>query len=77
MRVNKKHFLLFNNAGVVSATTPKNWARAHQNSFPNYSFDDAENTPKTEEIEKYLEEILKYKRVENNEIVILYPYNEL
>ena len=77
MRINKKHYLLFNNAGVVSATTPKNWARANQNKFPNYSFEDAENTPRTKEIEKYLEEILRFKRIENYEMVILYPYKEL
>jgi|TARA_R110000796_G_scaffold63858_1_gene147666 hypothetical protein len=77
MRINKKHYLLFNDAGVVNATTPKNWARAHQDRFPNYSFDDTENTPRTKEIERYLEETLRFRRVENDEIVILYPFKEL
>ncbi len=77
MRINKKHFLLFNNSGVINATTPKNWARAHQDRFPDYSFVDAKNTPRTKEIEKYLEETLMFRRVENKEIVILYPYKDL
>ena len=38
---------------------------------------DAKNTPRTKEIEKYLEETLKFRRVENEEIVILYPYDNL
>lgn len=28
LRKNKKHFIIFNNVGVTSATTPKDWARA-------------------------------------------------
>jgi len=32
-RVNKKHFIIYNNGGVISATTPKDWARAHQELF--------------------------------------------
>tara|TARA_R110000782_G_scaffold188239_3_gene278276 strand:+ start:81 stop:419 length:339 start_codon:yes stop_codon:yes gene_type:complete len=76
-RLNKKHFLMINNSGLISATTPKNWARANQDKFPKYSFTDSENTPRTKEIERYLEETLMFKRVENDEIVILYPYKEL
>lgn len=76
-RVNKKHYLLLNNAGVINATTPKNWARAHQEIFPNSTFSDSKNTPRTKEIEKHLVEHLKFKRVENSEIVVLYPYKEL
>jgi hypothetical protein len=76
-RVNKKHFLLLNNGGLINATTPKNWARANQDKFPKYSFVDSDNTPRTKEIERYLEENLKFNRVENNEITILYPYTEL
>ena len=34
-KVNKKHFIIFNNGGVVSTTTPKDWARAHQNYLKN------------------------------------------
>lgn len=37
-RLNKKHFIIFNNGGVISATTPKDWARAHQELFSGYNF---------------------------------------
>jgi len=69
----KKHFIIFNNGGVISATTPKDWARANQNYFPKFNFSDSENTPVVDEIEKYL---LKngFSKIANNEIVILYQY---
>ncbi|WP_289060349.1 hypothetical protein [uncultured Zobellia sp.] len=76
-RVNKKHYIIINNSGVIGATTPKNWARANQKLFSKYSFKDSENTPRTKEIEKYLEESLKFNRVENSEIVVLYPYKDI
>ena len=53
-RIYKKHFIVFNNNGIISATTPKDWARANQDYFPKYDFSDSYNTPIVEEIEKYL-----------------------
>ena len=72
-RIYKKHFIVFNNNGIISATTPKDWARANQDYFPKYDFSDSYNTPIVEEIEKYL---LKngFSKIENKEIVILYQY---
>ena len=73
----KKHFMIFNNGGVVSATTPKDWARAHQQAFPNHTFADPNSTPTTDVIEAYLTNNLGFRRVENQEIVILYPIKEI
>ena len=76
-RVNKKHFIIFNNGGVISATTPKDWARAHQGEFPNNNFDNSDNTPTVNEIENYLTDNLGFRKVENDEIVICYPFKDL
>ena len=76
-RVNKKHFILFNNNGVISATTPKDWARANQHFFPKHNFLDSKNTPRDTEIEKYLSNKLNYNCVSNTEIIIYYPYTNL
>jgi len=76
-RVNKKHFIIFNNGGVISATTPKDWARAHQVNFPNHDFTNSDNTPTVDEIERYLTTHLKYGKVENDEIVVCYPFKNL
>jgi hypothetical protein len=75
-RINKKHFVLYNNGGVISATTPKDWARANQNLFSNYNFSDSKNTPTVAVIEKELSR-LGFNPVINNEIVIFYQYINL
>lgn len=75
-RINKKHFVLYNNGGVISATTPKDWARANQNLFSNYNFLDSKNTPTVAVIEKELSR-LGFNPVINNEIVIFYQYINL
>lgn len=76
-RVNKKHFIVFNNGGVISATTPKNWARANQTLFDGFDFSNSENTPTVYEIENYLVVSESFSRIENDEIIILYPYLKL
>lgn len=76
-RINKKHFIIFNNAGVVSSTTPKNWARANQNLFPGKDFSDSNNTPTVEEIENYLTEKLNFSKLSNEEIVVCYDYKSI
>lgn len=75
-RKNKKHFVLYNNGGVISATTPKDWARANQNIFSNYNFSDSKNTPTVAVIEKELSR-LGFSQVINNEIVIFYQFINL
>ncbi len=72
----KKHFLIFNNHGVLSVTTPKDWARAQQGLFPSYDFSDSNNTPVVDVIEK---ELLRhgFTEIKNNEVVIFYQYNSL
>ena len=74
-RINKKHFIIFNNNGVISASTPKDWARANQILFPNYNF--VNHTPTINVIEKYLIDNLKFHKVENEEVVICYAYYSL
>ena len=74
-RINKKHFIIFNNNGVISASTPKDWARANQILFPNYNF--VNRTPTINVIEKYLIDNLKFHKVENEEVVICYAYYSL
>lgn len=76
-RVNKKHFVLYNNGGVISATTPKDWARAHQELFNGFDFSNADNTPTVDEIENYLVVSEGFTRIENDEVVIHYPYINL
>ena len=75
-RINKKHLVIFNNNGVISATTPKDWARAHQSLFEGYEFTDSDNTPIVDLIEKQLVK-LGFKKVDNYEVVILYDYKSL
>ncbi len=53
-RTYKKHFLLVKSGGITSATTPKDWDRENREVFPNYDFSNSDNTPITEEIERYL-----------------------
>ncbi|KQS48612.1 hypothetical protein ASG38_05590 [Flavobacterium sp. Leaf359] len=76
-RINKKHFIIFNNGGVISSTTPKNWARAHQGCFPNKNFSNSDDTPTVEEIENYLIQHLDYKKLSNDEIVVCYDYKAI
>ena len=72
-----KHFMIFNNGGLVSATTPKDWARAHQNAFPNHTFADGNTTPTTDTIEAYLKNSLGYQEANGPGIVVLYRLGEL
>lgn len=76
-RTNKKHFILYNNGGVISATTPKDWARAHQEVFPEFDFTNSENTPTVDQIESFLVNNRRFSRIENQEIVIHYQYNQI
>ena len=62
---------------MVSATTPKDWARANQTLFDGFDFSNSENTPTVDEIENYLVVSESFSRIENNEIIILYPYLKL
>jgi hypothetical protein len=73
-RKNKKHFVIYNNGGVISSTTPKDWARANQNCFPKNDFSDSDNTPTVEEIENYLMQYKNFGRLDNEEVVICYDY---
>ena len=75
-RINKKHFVLYNNGGVISATTPKDWARANQVLFSQYSFSDSKNTPSVVVIEKELSR-LGFNDSSNGEIVVFYQYKNL
>jgi hypothetical protein len=76
-RINKKHFVLFNNGGVISATTPKNWARANQTLFPNHDFLNSANTPTVDVIENHLRNQGQFSILENDEIVIHYAYSKI
>lgn len=76
-RINKKHFIIFNNGGVISSTTPKNWARANQSFFPNKNFSDSDNTPTVEEIENYLTQQLNFKKLSDDQIVVCYDYKSI
>ena len=75
-RINRKHFVIFNNGGVISATTPKDWARANQSLFEGYDFSNSENTPIVDVIER---ELMRqgFRETNNNEVVIYYQYNSL
>ncbi len=75
-RTNRKHFVLFNNGGVISATTPKDWARANQQLFNGYDFSDSDNTPIVDVIERELSR-QGFRETNNNEVVIFYQYNSL
>lgn len=76
-RIYKKHFIIFNNGGIISATTPKEWARAHQGLFNGYDFSDSDNTPNVDDIENYLVNNEGFTRIENDEVVIHYPYKSI
>ena len=75
-RIYKKHFVIYNNGGVISATTPKDWARANQSLFERYDFSNSDNTPIVEVIEKELTR-QGFRNVVNDEVVIFYQYNSL
>ena len=72
-RVNKKHFIIYNNSGVISVTTPKDWARGHRQFFPNNNFLNANNTPTVSQIENILDQN-GFDHIENNQVVIYYDY---
>ena len=65
--MNRKHFLIYYLNDVLAQTTPKDWARANYQHFPNYNFQGA-NIPTTETIEAYLIRECDYSKLENNEI---------
>jgi hypothetical protein len=75
-RKNKKHFVLYNNGGVISATTPKDWARANKELFTQYNFSDSKNTPTVSVTEKELTK-LGFNNLLNTEIVVFYQYSNL
>jgi len=75
-RIYKKHFIIYNNGGVISATTPKDWARANQSIFPKYDFSNDLKTPNVISIEKFLLKI-GFCCIENNEVVIYYQYKSI
>jgi hypothetical protein len=72
----KKHFVLFNNGGIISSATPKDWARANQNIFDDFDFSNSNNTPAVDFIERKLIQ-LGFSGINNNEVVIFYKYNSL
>jgi hypothetical protein len=76
-RINKKHFLIFNNGGIISVTTPKDWARANQSYFPSKDFSNSDNTPTSGAIEKVLTEEFNFRCIENDEVFICYDYDSL
>lgn len=76
-RKNNKHIIIINNNGILSATTPKNWARANQELFDSFDFSNSDNTPTVNEIESFLINNRNFSMIENQEIIILYPYNKL
>lgn len=76
-RINKKHFIIFNNGGIISSTTPKDWARGNQQLFPHKSFSDSDNTPTVEEIESFLIQNLNFRKIINDDIVICYQYDAI
>ena len=76
-RINRKHFILFNNGGVISATTPKEWARAHQELFLQHDFSNSKKTPTVSEIEIFLTTQRNYSIISNTEKVILYQYSSI
>lgn len=76
-RKNRKHFIIFNNGGIICTTTPKDWARGNQKFFPGKDFSDSENTPTVEEIENYLLQILNFKKLSNDEIVVCYDFKAI
>lgn len=71
---NKKHYILYNNGGVISATKPRDWARGNRNLFPNYNFANSANTPRDIQIETFLSNQRGFQTIENDDIVILYEY---
>ncbi len=75
-RKNKKHFVLYNNNGVISATTPKDWARGHRTDFPDHTFADAPNTPTDIQIENHLNH-LGFRQIKNSQLIISYHYLDL
>lgn len=76
-RIYKKHFIIFNNGGVISATTPKDWARARQELFDGFDFSNSDNTPTVDYIENYLVNTEGFTRIENDEVVIYYHYTRI
>lgn len=76
-RKNKKHFIIYNNGGVISSTTPKDWARANQDCFPYKDFSNSDNTPTVDEIENYLTKYRNFGRLDNDEVVICYDYKAI
>ncbi|GAC1426449.1 MAG: hypothetical protein NVS1B13_18020 [Flavisolibacter sp.] len=62
---------------MLSATTPKDWARAHPNVYLKKDFINSESTLTLHDSEKILAKTLGYQKIENKEIVICYPFKNL
>lgn len=76
-RINRKHFLIFNNNGVVAVTTPKDWARGNQQCFPDYNFSNSESTPTVDLIEKFLIEEMNFTKITDENVVMCYDYKAI
>ena len=71
--VNKKHFMLYNNGGIISENIPKDWAMTHQELFNGFNFSNADKTPAVDVTENYLVNFGGFTRIANDELVIHYP----
>ncbi|GEM_PF-1694964 len=76
-RTNKKHFVIFNNNGIISIATTKDWARGNQSLFSGYNFTNSKNTPTINIIEKYLISECNFTKITDDQVTICYEYNSI
>jgi hypothetical protein len=67
--MNRKHYVIyFDDNKQLIYTTPKDWARDHENEFPDYNFEIA--LPTTDKISAYLISNYGFTRIESQNVVI-------
>lgn len=66
------HQVIYADSGRVIITTPKGWARDHQEAFPKFTFA-GDDVPRTSAINKYLDSI-GFKTTTSVELIIHYKF---
>lgn len=66
--MNRKHYVIFFENEELIQTTPKDWAREHEDEFPNFNFN--EKMPTTDQISAHLVQNYGYTRIEGRNRVV-------
>lgn len=66
--MNRDHYVIYFENGILTHTRPKDWARQHQEEFPTFNF--KKKLPTTDEISTYLIKKYGFTRIESENRVV-------